>query len=157
MTATEPAHHLGGWERWVASHRWAVDALVTVVLAAVLGSLSISGSQGLRWSRAWVLVLVAAFVVLHLSVALRRRWPELAYTLASGSLLLVVLAPDATVSDAVIGGPNRVPAVSAAALCSSRSSASVSPRARSAPHYGSSTRAGGCSPSTPAPGSVCSW
>lgn len=112
MSATEPASRwLSGVEGWNAAHASAVDVITTLVVAGALGVLTVSGSQGLHWSRTSVLVLVVAFAVLHLSVAARRRWPQLAYAVASACLLLVVLAPDAQVSNAVVGGPSRVPAV----------------------------------------------
>lgn len=109
----EPAAHwLGGVERWNRAHGWAGDALAALAFVAVLGGLSISGAQGLHWSLVWVVVLVVAFAVLHLTVAFRRRWPEFAYAAASVALLVIVLAPDAQVSPhPVSGGPARVPAL----------------------------------------------
>ena len=112
VTVAEPAAHwLGGVERWSRAHGWASDALAALALTAVLGGLSISGSQGLHWSLVWVIVLIVAFAVLHLTVAFRRRWPEFAYAAASVALLVIVLAPDAQVSQPVSGGPARVPAL----------------------------------------------
>jgi hypothetical protein len=112
VTVPEPAAHwLGGVERWSRAHGWASDALAALAFAAVLGGLSINGSQGLHWSLVWVIVLIAAFAVLHLTVAFRRRWPEFAYAAASVALLVIVLAPDAQVSHPVSGGPARVPAL----------------------------------------------
>ncbi|MEO6880391.1 MAG: histidine kinase [Mycobacteriaceae bacterium] len=112
MSATEPASRwLAGVEGWNAAHAAAVDVITTLTIALVLGSLTVSGSQGLHWSGPWALLLVVAFAVLHLSVAARRRWPELAYAVASVCVLLVVLAPDAQVAGAVAGGATRVPAV----------------------------------------------
>ncbi len=108
VTVAEPAAHwLGGVERWSRAHGWASDALAALALTAVLGGLSISGSQGLHWSLVWVIVLIVAFAVLHLTVAFRRRWPEFAYAAASVALLVIVLAPDAQVSQPVSGGPAR--------------------------------------------------
>jgi signal transduction histidine kinase len=110
VTVPEPAAHwLGGVERWNRAHGWASDALAALAFVAVLGGLSISGAQGLHWSLVWVIVLVVAFAVLHLTVAFRRRWPEFAYAAASVALLVIVLAPDAQVSHPVSGGPARVP------------------------------------------------
>ena len=112
VTVPEPAAHwLGGVERWNRAHGWASDALAALAFVAVLGGLSISGSQGLHWSLVWVIVLVVAFSALHLTVAFRRRWPEFAYAAASVALLVIVLAPDAQVSHPVSGGPARVPAL----------------------------------------------
>ena len=93
------------------AHGWASDALAALAFAVVLGGLSVSGAQGLHWSLVWVIVLVVAFAVLHLTVAFRRRWPEFAYAAASVALLVIVLAPDAQVSHPVSGGPTRVPAL----------------------------------------------
>ncbi len=112
VTVPEPAAHwLGGVERWSRAHGWAGDAQAALAFAAVLGALSISGAQGLRWSLVWVIVLVVAFAVLHLTVAFRRRWPEFAYAAAGVALLVIVLAPDGQVSHPVSGGPARVPAL----------------------------------------------
>ena len=112
VTVPEPAAHwLGGVERWNRAHGWASDALAALAFVAVLGGLSISGAQGLHWSLVWVIVLVVAFAVLHLTVAFRRRWPEFAYAAASVALLVIALAPDGQVSHPVSGGPARVPAL----------------------------------------------
>ncbi len=112
VTVPEPAAHwLGGVERWSRAHGWASDALAAFAFVAVLGGLSISGSQGLHWSLVWVIVLIVAFAVLHLTVAFRRRWPEFAYAAAGVALLVIVLAPDGQVSHPVSGGPARVPAL----------------------------------------------
>ena len=106
VTVPEPAAHwLGGVERWNRAHSGAGDALVALAFAAVLGGLSISGSQGLHWSLVWVIVLIVAFAVLHLTVAFRRRWPGFAYAAASVALLVIVLAPDGQVTHPVSGGP----------------------------------------------------
>jgi hypothetical protein len=50
----------------------------------------------------WVIVLIVAFAVLHLTVAFRCREPEFAYAAASVALLVIVLAPDAQ------GDPSRL-------------------------------------------------
>jgi signal transduction histidine kinase len=112
VTVLDPAvHWLGGVERWNRAHGWASDALAAFALVAVLGALSLSGSEGLHWSPGWVVVLTVAFAVLHLTVVFRRRWPEFAYAVASATLLVIVLAPDAGVTNPVAGGPTRVPAL----------------------------------------------
>ena len=112
VTVPEPAvHWLGAVERWNRAHGWASDALTAFALVAVLGALSVSGSQGLHWSLVWVIVLIVAFAMLHLTVAFRRRRPEFAYAAASVALLVIVFAPDAQVSHPVSGGLARVPAL----------------------------------------------
>jgi signal transduction histidine kinase len=112
VTVPEPAAHwLGGVERWNRAHGWASDALAAFAFVVVLGSLSIGGAQGLHWSLVWVIVLIVAFAVLHLTVVFRRLWPELAYAAASVALLVIVLAPDGQVSHPVSGGPSRIPAL----------------------------------------------
>jgi hypothetical protein len=91
VTVPEPtAHWLGGVERWSRAHGWASDALAALAFAAVLGALSISGARGLHWSIVWVIVLIVAFAVLHLTVAFRRRWPEFAYAVAGVTLRLIM-------------------------------------------------------------------
>ena len=105
------AHWLGGVERWIRTRGWASDVLLALALLAVLGALSVSGAQGLHWQqRGWLIVLVAAFVVLHVTVAFRQHAPEVAYLVATAALLVISLAPDARVVHPVSGGPTRVPA-----------------------------------------------
>jgi signal transduction histidine kinase len=111
VTGSGPAAHwLGGVEQWNRAHGWASDALVALGLLAVLGALSVSSTHGLHWKRGWVIVLVVAFVVLHVTVAFRQHAPALAYVAASAALLVIALAPDARVLHPVSGGPSRVPA-----------------------------------------------
>ncbi len=111
MTELQPAANwLSGVESWNRAHGWASDALTALALVAVLGALSITGSQGLHWSSGWLGVLIVAFVVLHVTVAFRHRAPEAAYAVASVALLVIVLAPQAHVTNPVSGGPTRVPA-----------------------------------------------
>ncbi len=97
-------------ERWNRTHGWASGVLLALALLAVLGALSVSGAQGLHWQRGWQIVLVAAFGVLHVTVAFRQHAPEVAYLVASAVLLVIALAPDARVLHPVSGGPTRVPA-----------------------------------------------
>ena len=112
MTGPEPtAHWLGGVERWNRTHGWASDGLLALALVAVFGALSVSSAQGLHWQRGWLIVLVAAFGVLHVMVAFRQHAPEVAYLVASAALLVIALAPDARVVHPVSGGPTRVPAL----------------------------------------------
>ncbi len=87
------------------------DALAGLALVGVLGVLSISGAQGLRWSTAGAVVLVISFAALQLSVAFRRFAPAVAYTLASLAMIVIVLAPDGRVVHQVAGGPTHVPAL----------------------------------------------
>jgi len=84
---------------------------VAFAFVVVLGSLSISGAQGLHWSLVWVIVLIVAFAVPHLTAAFRRHWPEFAYAAASVAMLVIVLAPDGQVPHPVSGGPSRIPAL----------------------------------------------
>jgi signal transduction histidine kinase len=84
--------------------------LLALALLAVLGALSVSAAQGLHWQRGWLIVLVAAFGVLHVTVVFRRHAPEVAYLVAAAALLVIALAPDARVVHPVSGGPTRVPA-----------------------------------------------
>lgn len=112
VTRSEPAvHWLGALERWNRAHSWASDVLLALAVLAVLGALSISGAQGLHWRPAWVIVLVAAFGLLHLMVALRQHAPELGYLVGCVALLVIALTPDAQVVHQVAGGPSRVPAL----------------------------------------------
>ena len=111
LPVSEPGHWLGRVDRWSKTHGWAGDALTGFALVAVLGVLSISGAQGMRWSTAWAVVLVTSFAVLQLSVVFRRFAPPLAYASASLAMLVIVLAPDGRVVDQVAGGPTHVPAL----------------------------------------------
>ena len=90
VTGPEPtAHWLGGVERWNRTHRWASDVLLALALLAVLGALSVAGARGLHWQRGWLIVLVAAFLLLHVTVAFRQHAPELACVVASAALLVI--------------------------------------------------------------------
>ncbi len=109
LPVSEPGHWLGRVDRWSKTHRWAGDALTGFALAAVLGVLSISGAQGIRWSTAWAVILIASFAVLQLSVVFRRFAPPLAYASACLAMLVIVLAPDGHVVAQVAGGPTHVP------------------------------------------------
>ena len=111
LPVSEPGHWLGRVDRWSKAHGWASDALTGFALAAVLGVLSISGAQGMRWSTAWAVILVTSFAVLQLSVVFRRFAPAVAYASASLAMLVIVLAPDGRVVDQVAGGPTHVPAL----------------------------------------------
>ena len=111
LPVSEPGHWLGRVDRWSKAHGWASDALTGFALVAVLGVLSISGAQGMRWSTAWAVVLVTSFAVLQLSVVFRRFAPAVAYASASLAMLVIVLAPDGRVVDQVAGGPTHVPAL----------------------------------------------
>jgi signal transduction histidine kinase len=111
LPVSEPGHWLGRVDRWSKAHGRASDALTGCALAAVLGVLSISAAQGMRWSTAWAIVLVTSFAVLQLSVVFRRFAPAPAYASASLAMLLIVLAPDGRVVDQVAGGPAHVPAL----------------------------------------------
>lgn len=86
---------LGGVERQSRAHPWAVDILLALAVAAVIGSLTVGALQSIRLQASWLTAAVAAFAVLHLSVAARRRAPAAAYALASLAMLVVVLVPDA--------------------------------------------------------------
>jgi signal transduction histidine kinase len=111
VTGPEPtAHWLGGVDRWNRTHGWASDVLLAVALLAVFGALSVGSAQGLYWQRGWLIGLIAAFGVLHVTVAFRQHAPEVAYLVASAALLVIALAPDARVVHPVSGGPTRVPA-----------------------------------------------
>jgi hypothetical protein len=103
------AHWLGGVERWIRTHGWASDVLLALALLAVLGALSVGGAQGLHWQRGWLIVLVAAFVVLHLTVAFRQHAPEVAYLVASAALLVIALAPAVSASAGAVGRWPRFP------------------------------------------------
>jgi hypothetical protein len=111
LPVSEPGHWLGRVDRWSKAHGWASDALTGLALVAVLGVLSISGAQGMRWSTAWAVVLVTSFAMLQLSVVFRRFAPAVAYATASLAMLVTVLAPDGHVADQVAGGPAHMPAL----------------------------------------------
>jgi signal transduction histidine kinase len=104
-------HWLGRVDRWTRTHGWASDVLATSAALAVLGGLSVSGAQGIRWPIGWMVTLTGCFAVLHLTVAVRSRAPEIAYAVAAVVLLVIVVAPDGRVTDQVAGGPSHVPAL----------------------------------------------
>jgi signal transduction histidine kinase len=102
---------LGRADRWGRAHGWAADVLLALTCAAVLGALSISGAQGIHWSTTWALLLVACFAVLHVTVALRRHLPLLAFGLACAAMLVIVLAPYGRIVAAAPGAADQVPAL----------------------------------------------
>jgi signal transduction histidine kinase len=110
-TAGSEPHWLGRVDRWTRSHGWAADILATLTGLAVLGTLSVSGAQGINWPTGWIITLITCFAVLHLTVALRSRAPEIAYAVAAMVLLVIVLAPDGRVTNQVAGGLGHVPAL----------------------------------------------
>lgn len=85
--------------------------LAAVAVLAVLGSLSVSAVQGIRWSTGWTVTLIACFAVLHGTIAVRSRAPEIAYAVAALAMLVIVLVPDGRVTGPVAGGPTHVPAL----------------------------------------------
>lgn len=107
---SEP-HWLARLDGWTRSHGWAGDVLSTLTALVLLGALSVSGAQGIHWPTGWVITLITCFAVLHLTVALRSRAPEIAYVVAALVLLVLVLAPDGQVTNQVAGGPSHVPAL----------------------------------------------
>ncbi|MGH8960120.1 MAG: sensor histidine kinase [Jatrophihabitantaceae bacterium] len=112
MTRSAPEPQwLGSLDSWTKSHRWPADVLTTLAVAAVLGSLSLSGAQGMRWRTGWLAVLVVCFAVLHLAVAFRVRTPAIAFAFASAAMLVIVLAPAGRLSSPTAGEPDHVPAV----------------------------------------------
>lgn len=108
---SEKERWLGRADRWGRAHGWAADVLLALSCAAVLGALSISGAQGIHWSTSWALLLVACFAVLHVTVALRRHLPLLAFGLACVAMLVIVLAPHGRIVAATPGAADRVPAL----------------------------------------------
>jgi signal transduction histidine kinase len=102
---------LGSGGRWATAHGWAADGLLALACAVVLGGLSLSSAQDLRWTTGWAVTLVVTFAVLHLTVAIRGRAAELAYALASAAMLVVVLAPYGRVVEPTADGPTALPAL----------------------------------------------
>ncbi len=102
---------LGRLDRWSRSGGWGPDVLTALASAATLGALSLSGAHGIHWSTAWATTLVACFVVLHASVAVRTHAPVAAYVVASAAMLVVVLAPEGRVIDPSPGVAEHVPAL----------------------------------------------
>src|SRR6185312_783565 len=98
---------LGRADHWGRAHGWAADVLLALACAAVLGALSISGAQGIHWSSTWALLLVLSFAVLHVTVALRRHLPLLAFGLACATMVLIVLAPHGRIVAAAPGAADQ--------------------------------------------------
>jgi signal transduction histidine kinase len=90
---------------------WGPDVLIALACAATLGALSLSGAHGIHWSTVWAWTLVACFVVLHATVAVRGHSPLTAYAVACAAMLVVVLAPDGRVVDPAPGSAQHVPAL----------------------------------------------
>jgi signal transduction histidine kinase len=109
--AASDAHWLGTADRWARTHQAATDALATLAVAAVLGPLSLSAARGVDWRGGWVAAIVACFVVLHLTVAVRARAPAVAVGVASLAMFVIVLAPAGDVIHPAAGGLVHLPAL----------------------------------------------
>jgi signal transduction histidine kinase len=110
-----PAWPEGGWldavDRRSKAHPWVTDILFALILAAVLGGLSVSAAGSIAVAAPWPAVLWVAFGALHAAVALRRRAPMTAYAVAAVAMLTVVLVPNGRTTDAATGGSVAVPMV----------------------------------------------
>ena len=82
-----------GLDRWLRSHRWVPDALLAVVLAAILLPSSLPLVFGSSASSSTKMVLATAFVVAQVTVAFRRSHPTIAYLVCAGAMAVVVLTP----------------------------------------------------------------
>lgn len=100
MTTPPAPDHDGGWlgraDRWSRLHPLVVDVLTALVLAAVLGALTLSSMQDAE-VRAPGLA-AAALVLLHVSVAFRRSAVAAAFVMASIAMLGVLAVPNMLVS-----------------------------------------------------------
>ena len=88
-----------------------VDGAVASAVAAALLSLSAVSLSAVRLPIGWTVAVVAAFVVLHATLALRRIAPAAGYLIACAAMLVVVLAPEAPVAHPVHGGIDAFPVV----------------------------------------------
>lgn len=73
----------------------AVDALLALAVGAALLAASMIFFPVMSLPPGWTPVIVAVFVVLHTTVALRRTAPVWGFGIASAAMLVVVLAPQA--------------------------------------------------------------
>ena len=86
-----------------------VDTLVALAVAGVLMSLSLVSLSATRLPGGWTIAVVSAFVVLHVSLVLRRTAPVLGYLIAGAAMVVVVLAPEAQVEHPVGNGVDAFP------------------------------------------------
>jgi signal transduction histidine kinase len=86
-----------------------VDAAVAVSVAVVLLPLSFLSLSAMHQTTGWTVTVVAAFVVLHATLALRRIAPVVGYLLACMAMLVVVLAPETPVTQSVGNGIDAFP------------------------------------------------
>jgi len=82
-----------GLDRWLRSHRWVPDALLAVVLAALLVPTSLPLVFDSSASASTKVVLAAAIIVAQTTVAFRRSRPAFAYLVCAVAMAVVVLTP----------------------------------------------------------------
>ncbi len=86
-----------------------MDALVAAGVAAALLPLTVASLSATAASAGWTATVLGTFLVLHLTLALRRTSPVLGYLLACLMMLVVVLAPDARISHPSPGAVGVLP------------------------------------------------
>lgn len=90
----QPQAYLSGVDDWVRRRPWFVDALLAAALALVLGPTSVTLLWGADWPPATRVGVLAAVLVGHLTVAVRRLWPVVCYAVCCLVMLALVLSPD---------------------------------------------------------------
>jgi signal transduction histidine kinase len=81
-------------EQWLRQRRWLVDTLFAVVVAVLALPVSARVIWGGSWPRGLQVVVVAALVIGHAAVAVRRIAPLAAFGVAGAVMLLLVALPD---------------------------------------------------------------
>lgn len=100
--------------------RWLGDAgqvLLAAVMAVALLSVGWTSVVDGDVPPAWTAGLVAALLVLHISVATARRWPEASYVVGAVTMLVLVAGPDLGGPTAEQAGSEYAPVLLPSSLC----------------------------------------
>ncbi|MEE6286082.1 sensor histidine kinase [Georgenia sp. MJ173] len=100
-----PAPRLGGVDSWLRRRPWLTDAVLAAALAAVLAPASLGPLLAGGPTAPWLLPAIAAIVVAHLAVALRRTKPAAAYATGAAAMLVLVLVPVTVTTNGAVVGP----------------------------------------------------
>lgn len=99
---------------------WLADlahAGLALLLALVLGSVSLSSALDGGLATGWLAAVLAALGVLHLAIALAHRWSRAVFAAGAVAMALLVAAPDLTGGTARAAGTEYAPVLLPSSLC----------------------------------------
>jgi signal transduction histidine kinase len=86
-----------------------IDLLIAGGIALLLAPMSVNSLAGIQQPRIWTIAEMVSLVMLHGSVALRRKAPVLGFLLSCLAMLLVVAAPFGRIPGQTVSGFTRYP------------------------------------------------